>query len=106
MTVDRTGTTDILVSLWDERRALIDHTRAWIAMGYQWKALGKPFMTIDTFTSQTTVFNCADLLKNRARNRTDFDQARTVSHESRDPRFHTKYMEAGVMTFAAHCTKN
>jgi len=27
----------------------------------------------------------------------------TVSHKSRDPGFHSKYMEAGVMTFAAHC---
>jgi len=28
----------------------------------------------------------------------------TVAHKSHDPCFHKKYMEAGVMTFAAHCT--
>jgi len=28
----------------------------------------------------------------------------TVGHRSRDPCFNKKYMEAGVMTFAANCT--
>jgi len=28
----------------------------------------------------------------------------TVVHKSQDPYFHKKYMEAGVMTFVAHCT--
>jgi len=28
----------------------------------------------------------------------------TVGHKSHDPCFHKKYMEAGVMTFVAHCT--
>ena len=27
-----------------------------------------------------------------------------MAHKSHDPCFHKKYMEAGVMTFAAHCT--
>jgi len=27
-----------------------------------------------------------------------------MSHKSQDPCFHKKYMEAGVMTFKAHCT--
>ena len=30
----------------------------------------------------------------------------TVGHKSHDPWFHKKYMEAGVMTFVAHCTQN
>jgi len=28
----------------------------------------------------------------------------TVDHKSHDPCFHKKYLEAGVMTFVAHCT--
>ena len=29
----------------------------------------------------------------------------TVGHKSHDPCFLKKYMEAGVMTFVAHCTR-
>jgi len=32
-------------------------------------------------------------------------QVCTVAHKSHDPCFHKKYVEAGVMTFVAHCTE-
>ena len=40
---------------------------------------------------------CLSIYRTRAK--------RTMGHKSHDPSFHEKYMESGVMTFAAHCTR-